>query len=374
MAALLLSHLVDESAGFFVPGSLESFRTETGLTYAQAGAVLAAAAPGAIAGNACAVLADHRSRRAIAAGGAFGYAAALAAFGLGGSFPILVAASFALGAASTALCDAVEVALVDVAGPDDLGRALGTGYALGAVGDLLGPVVLAASAAAGFGWRTPFVAGAVLLAAYGAWLASLPLPAPIPRPGNGPPLRDLAAAARDRTVLRLALVAMLIGPLDEPFLGFLLAHLQHRGYSPATATLVALTTVAGGLAAVPVARRTALHAPRRVLTATAAVLLASGIGVVVLPGLAARAAAGFVFGIAVAAAWLTLQPLVLTARPGRAGTVKAVVTTVEFAGFGLPIAAGAAADAHGLGAGLAVYLALPVLIGIAARGVGSREQ
>ena len=68
--------------------------------------MLVAAAPGAITGNVFAVLADYRSRRVIATGGAFGFAAALAGFALAPTWLGLVAASFALGglrAASWAL-------------------------------------------------------------------------------------------------------------------------------------------------------------------------------------------------------------------------------------------------------------------------------
>ncbi len=48
MAAVLVARLADESAIFLPFGALESFRADLGLTYGQAGAVLAAIAPGAL--------------------------------------------------------------------------------------------------------------------------------------------------------------------------------------------------------------------------------------------------------------------------------------------------------------------------------------
>src|SRR3954453_18295099 len=126
LAAVLLVRLLDELAFFLPAGTLESFRADLGLTYAQAGAVLAAIAPGAVIGSVFAAAADRYSRRVIAAGGAFGFAAALALFAAGAGFPVLAAAAFGMGMASTAMVDAAEVALVDLAG-DDLRRYLARG-------------------------------------------------------------------------------------------------------------------------------------------------------------------------------------------------------------------------------------------------------
>jgi len=82
---------VDETAWFLPSGTLEQFRADLGLTYAEAGTVLALAAPGAIVGSVFSAAADHRSRRLIAAGGALGFGVALAAFAAGGSFAELAA-------------------------------------------------------------------------------------------------------------------------------------------------------------------------------------------------------------------------------------------------------------------------------------------
>ena len=188
--------------------------------------MLVAAAPGAIAGTVFSVLADYRSRRVIAAGGAFGFAAALAVYGLAPSFPMLVVASFVLGCAATALCDATELALVDVSG-DDAPAAVSRSHLFGAVGDLLGPVVLIVATATGIGWRGAFLVCAVLVLAYAIWIATLPIPAP--RAHEHERARDgLREVVRDRRVWFCAMVALLLGPLDEPFLAFLIADLEAR--------------------------------------------------------------------------------------------------------------------------------------------------
>ena len=153
--ALLAARTVDECAGFLPAASFASFRAALGLSYSQASIVLVLGAPGAMLGNVFPVLADHVSRRAIAAGGAFGYAAGLLAFALGHSFAVLACASFAIGFCATALINGTELALVDVAGAD-VTAYLARGVLFGTVGGLLGPALLIGASAVGIGWRGAF--------------------------------------------------------------------------------------------------------------------------------------------------------------------------------------------------------------------------
>jgi len=136
IVALLAARTADECAGFLTPGAFESFHRELGLSYSGASFVLVVAAPGAILGNVFTVLGDHRSRRAIGASGAIGYAAALIAFGTAQSMPVLAIASFALGMSATALVHGTELALVDLAG-DDVTAYFARGMVFGAAGGVL---------------------------------------------------------------------------------------------------------------------------------------------------------------------------------------------------------------------------------------------
>jgi MFS family permease len=313
--------------------------------------VLAAAAPGAIVGNVFAIAADYMSRRVLASGGAFGVAAAMALFAAGHSLAALLVASFLYGMSATALGDAGELALVDVAG-DELAPMLARANLLGAIGDLLGPLAIIVMTAVGFGWRGPFAVAAVFAAAYGVWLATLPLPPPAPdgdRPHAG---RALLAVARDRRVWFFAFVAMLLGPLDEPFLAFVIAFAQDAR---------SMCSVAGSVVGY------ARHAKRvrsTPLRRPATVMALAAVALVALPWPLAMAAAAFVFGLAIASFWNTAQSQILQLRPGQTGTVSAVITTIEFAAFGLPIAFGAVADAIGVGAGLACYAASAIALAV----------
>lgn len=340
--------------------------------------MLVAAAPGAIVGNVASVAADFVSRRMIAAGGAFGLALSLVLFAAGDSFITLAFASLLGGAAATAMVDGCEVALVDVAG-DDLQPALARSNLFGVAGDVLGPLALIASAGLGWSWRVPFAIAAVITSAYGLWLISLPFPAP----HHDATERSVRAAARafgdvarDRRVWALALLAMLVGPLDEPLLAFVIAFLEQvRGLSSVAAITMALVSVSGGVVAFTIGARIARrHSDRLVVTSSALVLGGSIIVIALVPALAVVAVAGFAVGVALSLIWLALQHRILTLRPGRAGTTMAVVTTVEFLGFGLAIAIGAISDRYGLTAGLIALSLLPfAVVLIAAASLPGRE-
>jgi MFS transporter, FSR family, fosmidomycin resistance protein len=360
LVALLSVRLADESAGFLIPGSFEAVRSDLRLSYAQAATILAAGAPGAIVGNGFSIAADYVSRRVIAAGGALWFAAAVAVFATSTSYPVLLAAAFVIGVAASAMVDACELALVDVSG-DDLPRMLGASNLMGSIGDIAGPAVIIAAAWLGFGWQAPFLLAAVLMAAYGVWLAVSPLPPPHHHTERESPHRAIASIVRDRRVWIFGVTAMLLSPLDEPFLAFLIAHLQRTdGMSRTVATAIAMLTVVGAAAgALEQARRAPPNPPlvRPALLVAGAVMsiALAPTAVLVLPG-------ALVFGFGMIGFWTALQARVLLLRPGQAGTVSAVVSTIEFAGFLIPIGIGVVVDAQGLRAGIGCYAVLAILL------------
>jgi predicted MFS family arabinose efflux permease len=369
VAALLVARLADESLGFLPEGAFESWRSDLGLTYREAATVLVAGAPGAIAGSAFTALADYRSRRLIASGGAFGFAACLLAFAFGPNFVTLLAASFALGAASTAMVHACEVALVDIVG-DGLERALGSANLFAATGDLLGPLALIVTAALGWSWKVPFVVGAILCAGYGVWLALLPLPRPVPVDGSDAgAVRGALSLLRDPAIWRFGLVGVLFVQLDEAYLAFVIAYLRRDQHlTSASATLVASAIIVGSILGFTVAAgRTRRGSARSTVRASAALLAAGSLGIAVVRGPFLVAVCGLAFGIATARFWVVFQATVLRHRPGRAGSVIAVTGNLEMLGFAFPVVIGAIADAYGLRAGLLCYVAVPVaLLAVAA--------
>ena len=365
LVAVLCVRLLDESATFLPSGTLESFRADLGLSYTKAGTVLAMLAPGALVGGVFAAAADRHSRRVIAAGGAFGVAASLALFAAGGSFGLLALAAFVMGVASTAMVEATEVALVDLAG-DDLRPYLARSNLLATVGDLLGPALIGGVAVAGLSWRAAFALGSVLVAVYGLALAAAPLPPPAPPAGDEATTarRVLLAVVRDPAVWVVGLIGVVIGVFDEPLYGFVIALLDHdRGASAGVATLVAVVGLSGGLVSYTVlARRLEAVADHRLLLGSAAAMAAGALVVAVVPLLPVAAVAVFVVTVGLSLAWLALQHRTLTLRPGQVGTTNAVLAAIELAGFWIPSAIGAVADRVGLAAAVAAFAALGAVL------------
>jgi DHA1 family inner membrane transport protein len=363
VVSLLAAGFADETVAFLPFGALEPLRRDLDLSYTRA-AVLLGLYPGiGLVGGVFGVLADHHSRRIIAAGGALGYAAVLLLFATGTGFPMLVAAIALMGFAGDAMVRATDVALVDVAG-DRIELAVARATLLGAIGDLAGPALLATCLATGLGWRAAFVVAGLGMAGYGLLLASQPLPAPSRPAAAGPdgaarPRGDLVAVVHDRRVLRLGLLSALVDVFDEPFLAFAIAYLiATRGQPAAIAALTAGMGLAGGVAAAAWASR--VERPEITVRAPAA-LLVGGVGAIVLaahPLVAAVGAAGV--GAAVSLAWILLEARVLTLRPGQAGTTSAVVSAVAQVAVLVPLVAGVVADHAGITTVLLVYLALAV--------------
>jgi len=363
VAALVLVRFADEWAAFLPAGALEPVRGELGITYAQAAGVLVALPAGGLLGNVFVVAADHVSRRWLASFGALAYGLALIAFGLGHTLATLLIAAFLWGAASDAFVHGCEVALVDLAG-EALPTALARMNGWAALGDLAGPLTLAACAAVGLSWRAAFFGVGAAMLGYAIWIASQRLPPPRPPSLRPPPASAIWATLRDLRVAILALVLGLFGLLDEPLDGFLIAELERvRHLGAALAALPVLAILLGGLAGFAGYERLAgARSTGNVLLASALAMTGALAATVFAPWLAMQLAAGFGFGLTGAVFYTTLDAILLALRPGQAGATSAVVSTIGLLGVGFPAVVGALADRAGLAAGLALYALIPAVI------------
>ncbi|OLF18236.1 MFS transporter [Actinophytocola xanthii] len=365
VASLLLVGFAEETVAFQPYGAVESIRQDIGLTYVEAGFLLALYPGIGLLATPLGVLADHTSRRVMAAVGGLGYGLGLCLFALAGDFWTLFAAVVVMGVAGDAMVRAVDVALVDVVG-DRIEPALARSALLAAVGDLFGPLLLFAALGTGLGWRAAFWAAGALMLAYGVVLASQPLPPPTAREEARRPWRGLVEVVRDRRVLVAGLLVAVVGAFDDTFVGFAVAFLTtDRGLSPAVATLVAGAGMVGGIVATAWAGRTRR---RRVGLRPCAVLLLAGVVVVlVVPHVLAAALGTAAVGAAVNLAWILLEARYLTLRPGQAGTTAAVVEAVGQLGVLTPVVVGLLADHQGMSAAMLIYLVIAVVFAAAAR-------
>ncbi|HKF91197.1 MAG TPA: MFS transporter [Acidimicrobiia bacterium] len=361
IASLLLVNLADEWFSFLPAGAMESIRADFGLTYAQAGVLLALLPAGGLLGIFLMAAADFVSRRLLGAAGALVYALCLLTFATGRSFAVLAIASLLWGAASDAFVHATQLALAELAG-DELDATLARTNVLGSVGDLLGPVTLSVASATGIGWRPVFAVGGVLMLGYAGVLAAQPLPPP--QPDGSTPWSVARAVLGDTRVVRLAAIWALIALLDEPFLGFLIANLEEtHGVSAAVATALVGAIVAGGIVTytlLAAARRS--FSARSRLTAASIGLLGTVVVMVATPWPAAIAFAGVGFGAAIALLWVTLQGITLRLRPRQAGTTQAAVSGLATVGVVLPPLIGMAADRLGLGPAMWLFALAPAAI------------
>jgi predicted MFS family arabinose efflux permease len=358
LASLLLVNLADEWFAFLPAGAMESIRADLGLSYAQAGVLLALLPAGGVLGIFLMAAADFVSRRLLGAAGALVYALCLLTFATGRSFAVLAIASVLWGAASDAFVHATQLALAELAG-DELDATLARTNVLGSVGDLLGPLTLAIASATGIGWRPVFAVGGVLMLGYAGALAAQPLPPP--HPDGATPWSVARAVLGDTRVVRLAAIWALIAVLDEPFLGFLIADLEEtHGVSAAAATALVGAVVAGGIVTYTVlgATRRSFSVRSR-LTAASIGQLVAVLVMVAAPWPAVVAFAGFGFGAAIALLWVTLLAMTLRLRPGQVGTTQAAVSGLATVGVALPPLIGMAADRLGLGPAMWLFVLAP---------------
>jgi predicted MFS family arabinose efflux permease len=357
IASLLLVDLADEWFTFLPAGAMESIRADLGLSYAQAGLLLALLPAGGVLGTVLMAAADFVSRRLLGAGGAFVFALCLLVFATGRSFVALAVASFVWGAASDAFVHSTQLALAELAG-DELDAMLARTNLLGSIGELLGPLTLAGAAGVGLGWRPVFAVGGVLMLAYAAWLAAQRLPPP--RSDGLTPWSVARAVVRDGRVLRLAVIWALSAALEAPFFGFLVANLEQRGASPAAATALLVAVVAGGMATYavlavvrrPFSTRSRLAVASFGLLATTSVLIAA-------PSAVIAAVAGVGVGVAGALLWVALQATTYRLRPGQVGTTQAAVSGLSTVSIAFPPLIGLAADRLGLASAMWLFVLAP---------------
>ena len=360
----------DELFTFLPAGAAASIRADLGLSYAQAGLVLAMLSAGGFLGMFAKSAADFVSRRALAAGGALVYGLCMLGFAVGHSFWVLVVAAFLWGAASDAFLHASQLALSELAG-DDLDLTLARTNLFGSIGDLLGPVVLTIAVATGLGWRPLFAVGGVLMLGYAAVLARQPLPAPAP--DGTSPWSIARAVLADRRVWVLALALGLLSTLDEPFLGFLIASIEARGTSVAVATALAGSIVVGSIAGFTLLAAWGERVRDRAGVLGAGAILAAAVVLVAVPVPVIVVPAGIGFGAGVALVWVVLQAAVLRLRPGQAGTTEAVVSLLASFELLVPPLIGVAADAAGLDRAMWCYVAISLLLLVVLAGSSLRR-
>jgi MFS family permease len=359
LGAALVVRLLDEWWSYLPAGIVDDLHRDLHVDYAGAGWLLTLLWVGGFIGDWLGLLADHVNRRTTAVTGALLLAAGLGVYALGAPYIGLAVASMVMGAASDLIIRPIEAAVAGEHG-ERLDRVLGWQHTLSWIGDLIGPLLLGLGAATSIGWRGAFAITAFAMVLFAAYLAVVRFPAPpVPAETRRAAFADVLAVARRRDVLQIAAAELLLNPLDEPFLAFVVARAAAGSAdvgSRAVAQLLAAAVVAGGLAgSVTVARRGLTPAVRRIGPAT----LFVGAALTPLTRLLViEAIAMALVGAGMALAWAAIHHRMLTVVPGRTATVSSVVGLLDTPALIVPVVVGVIADHAGLTAALTIYVAL----------------
>jgi len=360
-----LDELVDGVRGAAWPLVREDLR----LSYTEVGAVLTVPA---LVGNLVEpwlfILADVWRRRAVALAGGFAFALAALLVGLSQSFVALLAAFALFNPASGAFVNLSQASLMD-AEPARREQNMARWALAGSLGNLVGPLVVAGVAAAGAGWRPPFLGLAVFSLAVLAlaWRAPFPTPAAHEagaRAGLAEGLREAGRALRRREVWRW-LVLLEVGDLTaDVFRGFLalyFADVVGAGEAGAALAVIVWTLVGlpGDFLLLPLLERVRGVNYLRVSTAVQAALFPLFL---LAPGYAAKLALLGLLGLSNAGWYAILKARLYAVMPGRSGTALTLHNLSGLAGSFVPLALGAFAERYGLASMMWLLAAGPPLL------------
>jgi MFS family permease len=328
------------------------------------------------------VFADRYPRKPFVCGGLLVMAAAAVAAAWA---PGPISLAVLLGVAAVGAGCGVTLAqatLID-ARPDQAERTMTRWVAMGLVGDLLAPALMAGAAWATLGWRHALGLVGAIVAVWALALARLPFPAApaSPRTGDGEPVGEGDGGRRRwADVLRPRLLLWLLGVtvcdlLDEILVVFASLHLRDAlGAGPVARSLVLGAFVAGGGLGLAVTDRLLARVPAlRLLAVAAAACIASYLAWLATSTLWLSA----ILMVGVGAATAPLYPIAAAqayaALPGRSGTVNAVGHVFTPLAMGFPLALGWLADAASPAAALTVLVAQPVVLLVLAVALAPRR-
>lgn len=281
------------------------------------------------------------------------------------------------GASSGAACTSAQGELVCASGGRSE-RAMSRWATLAAAGDVLAPLFVSAVLYAGGTYRVALLAVAGLLAAHAAVPArrrtsSPAAPATIDAPAPGERLRVVLARRRLWALLLGAAVCTL---LDELVVALAALRMTRDLGATAVLTTASLTAFSvGALAGAATTDAMVARASARAVLMVSACASAASLALVIAarsPGPAL--AALFVLGASAAPHYPLLKAAAYDAAPGRPGLVNAAAQAFAGLEVVLPLAAGAVAERHGLGAALASLSVQPVLVVLVSLAVGSAAR
>lgn len=362
--------MLDELATGFPVLALPLIRDELGLSYVQAGLLFTVGELSSLVLEPLInVFSDRGSKRRPVLAGTLLLAFGFGLIALAPDPAWLFLAMALIYPASGAAVGLAQAALIDIS-PDDAARTMTRWTISAGIGDLLGPAVVAAVLASGFGWRPLF------WLAMGLWLGLAALlwhqRFPQVERAHGATSRtpwqevrgNLRAALGKPLLLRWLAVTLLASLLDEIFLSFAGLYLSDAvGLAPSAVSLALGAGLAGSMLGLLVLDRLVSRVdPARLLRWASLVVLA-GLTVLVAAHSGWEAAAAlFVIGLSAASWYPVAKGEAYRMLPGRSGMVQALSVVLGTpVSLGVPPLIDFAAGWLGITAGLGLLSLAPIL-------------
>lgn len=361
---LLSTALLDElTFGFLVVG-LPLARDTFHMTYEQIGLLFTAGAISALAIEPVINLAsDHISKRVPILAGMFCLMGTFALAGLTDRYVLLVLAVALADPAIGAAVGLSQAALVEQQ-PNTATRTMARWTMLSSVGDLLSPLVVAATVAIGGGWT------ALSLMAAALWLlaAGVALPLRFPRPAVSLTSDDessssawvemrqaIVAALHDWVLFRWMGILFMATMVDEIFLGFagLMLHDRLHATVQSTSLILALGMIGGMVGLLMLERVLARSSDQqragiRLLPWLALLTLAGIVALLLAQALWLGAVALFAIGLGATGWYPVARAATYERLPGHAGLARAITGLVMPLELILPAVVGVLASQFGL--------------------------
>jgi MFS family permease len=368
--ALLSTTLLDEIVSGFPIVGLPLVRDHLGLSYAQVGLLLSIGGIVSIVVEPVTnLLSDRTPRRYWILGGLLILAATFALAGNTSNFAMLLLAFALISPASDAALGQSQSTLIDQ-NPHNSTRTMTQWTLMGAIGDLLAPLIVTLVVSMHMGWSALcWLAVTLWLGAAGAiWSQRFPPPTHTLVKDNTTQtslLVGLRRALCDPTLLRWAALSLIPTMVDEVFLGFVALYLHDVLHAnQATIGLLLAIQMGGALFGLFVLDRLLLlrFKPHRLLAWLAWLVLVGMIGLLTTRSIWIAASTLFVIST-VASGWYPLAKGQAYLRfPGRSGTVRAVISLLGTPLVALPGIVGIVAGRFGVAAGIAVLGMAPILV------------
>jgi MFS transporter, FSR family, fosmidomycin resistance protein len=310
-----------------------------------------------------AVLSDGWPRRRVLRGSLVALSAALAVCGLAQQAWLLSLGLALAGAASGTACAVAKAELVSV--PAAAERGMARWVLLGALGDVLTPMLVAGVLALGGSYRGALLASAAISLLQAARTGRDVDAAPASDDTARLPLSAaLRAALHNRALWRWLFGAALCTLLDEIVFAFAILRMERDlRWSPEVAAACATAISLGSVLGAWVTERSlARMSSTRVLHVSAWLAMAALALVVAAHSLAAMLPGLLLVGFAAAPQYALIEARAYAALPERPGVVHAAAQVFTVLELAAPLAVGWIADHFGLGVALAVLTAQPLTV------------